>query len=68
MKESTATAIGHLEMICQAAAGDYSLKAGELEKRKSAILAYIRSGQCVASEEDRQLAEKVNKALAVAVV
>ena len=55
-------------MICQAAAGDYSLKAGELEKRKSAILAYIRSGQCVASEEDRQLAEKVNKALAVAVV
>lgn len=61
MNESTATAIGHLEMICQAATGDYSLKPGELEKRKAAILAYLRTGQCVAGAEDKLFAHELKR-------
>lgn len=61
MSESEATAVGHLEMICQAATGDYSLNQGELQKRKAAILAFFRTGKCLASDEDRELAKKVTE-------
>lgn len=61
MNESTATALAHLEMIYQAARGDYSPRPGELEKRKAAILAYFRTGQCVADDTDRELAAKLTE-------
>lgn len=59
-QESAATALAHLEMICQAAGGDYSLKQGELEKRRAAVVAFITTGQCIAGESERELAAKVN--------
>lgn len=58
---SMATALMHLEMICQAARGDYSPKAGELEKRRAAVGAFILTGQCLAGDEDRELIGKVNE-------
>jgi hypothetical protein len=51
----------HLEMIAQAATGDYSPRPGELEKRKAAIIAFMATGQCVASESDRALSAEVSK-------
>lgn len=61
--DSIATAIGHLEMIVQAAKGEYSPRKGELEKRQAAVVAFIRTGQCVASDEDRLIQELVANAL-----
>jgi hypothetical protein len=57
------TALMHLEMLFQAATGDYSPKAGELEKRKAAIVAFMSTGQCLADDSDRALAAKVNEAV-----
>jgi hypothetical protein len=54
------TALTHLEMICQGATGEYSLKAGELEKRRAALVAFIFTGQCLADDSDRELAAKVS--------
>jgi hypothetical protein len=59
MSDSAATALMHLEMIAQAAAGDYSPRSGEVEKRKAAVAAYIVTGQCIADDEDRTLIAKV---------
>lgn len=59
--ESLATAISHLEMIFQAAEGDYSPRPGELAKRKTAVLSYLMTGQCAASESDRALAREMGK-------
>jgi hypothetical protein len=63
MNESAATALMHLEMICQAAKGDYSPRAGELEKRKAAVVAFLFTGQCLADDSDRELAARVNEAV-----
>lgn len=60
MSESVATALMHLEMIFQAALGDYSPRPGELDKRKAALTAFMVSGQCVADDSDRALAGKVS--------
>jgi hypothetical protein len=61
MNESAGTALMHLEMIYQAAEGDYSPRAGELEKRKAAVVAFILTGQCLADDSDRALIAKVNE-------
>jgi hypothetical protein len=63
MNESRATALMHLEMICQAARGDYSPKAGELEKRKAAVTAFLFTGQCLADDSDRELAARASEAV-----
>jgi hypothetical protein len=63
--ESQATALAHLEILFQAASGDYSPKKGELEKRKLAVAAFIRKGDCVAGEDDRELARLVRQAVAL---
>src|SRR5262245_6474566 len=63
MDESTRTALMHLEMIYQAAAGDYSPRAGELEKRKAAVVAFMLTGQRLADDSDRALIAKVNEAV-----
>jgi hypothetical protein len=63
MSESMRTALTHLEMICQAAVGEYSPKVGELDKRRAALVAFIISGQCLASDSDRELAARVNEAV-----
>jgi hypothetical protein len=50
-------------MICQAARGDYSPKAGELDKRRAALVAFIVNGQCLADDSDRELAATVSTAV-----
>lgn len=60
-RESAATALMHLEMIFQAAEGEYSPKAGELEKRKAAIASFVLTGQCLADDSDRELIAKVGE-------
>ena len=60
ISESMATALAHLEMIYQTASGDYSPRKGELEKRKAALVSFIHSGQCVATDEDRQVANLIH--------
>jgi hypothetical protein len=61
MTESAATALAHLEMIFQAATGDYSPKKSELEKRKAAVVAFIQTGQCVASDEDKEISTQIHQ-------
>jgi len=61
MNESAATALMHLEMIFQAAKGEYSPKAGELEKRRIAVGSFIVNGQCLAEDSDRELIAKINE-------
>jgi hypothetical protein len=51
----------HLEMIFQAAEGEYSPRPGELEKRKVAVVAFMLTGQCLAEDSDRALIAKVNE-------
>jgi len=53
----------HLEMICQAARGDYSPKGGELDKRRAALVAFIMGATCLADDSDRELAAKVSEAV-----
>lgn len=63
VSESVMTGLGHLEMIMQAARGEYSPREGELEKRQAAIVSLLRTGQCLASDEDRAITAKVREAL-----
>jgi hypothetical protein len=53
----------HLEMICQAARDEYSPRAGELDKRRAALVAFIMGATCLADDSDRELATKVNEAV-----
>lgn len=63
MDDSTKTALMHLEMICQAARGDYSPKAGELDKRRAALVAFIMGANCLADDSDRELAAVVSESV-----
>lgn len=63
ISESAATALAHLEMIFQSAAGTYKPKAGELEKRRNAVVAFIRDGSCLADDQDRAVARAVRDAV-----
>lgn len=65
MNESQATALAHLEMIFQAAEGDYSPRAGELEKRKAAVAACLLTGQCLADDSIRAVIARVNEAVTI---
>jgi hypothetical protein len=61
VNESAAAALMRLEMIYQAAKGAYAPRAGELEKRKTAVAAFLFTGQCLADASDRALIGKVNE-------
>jgi len=61
MTESAITALMHLKMIVLIAKGDYSPRAGELEKREAAVAAFILTGQCIAGDEDRALIAKTEE-------
>lgn len=60
---STKTVLAHLAMLALAAKGEYSLKSGEIERRHAAIVSYIRTGQCVADEDDLRIIEAVKRAV-----
>lgn len=55
--------LAHLSMIAQAARGEYSPRPGEIDKREAVIISYLRTGQPIATDEDRQLREAVSRAL-----
>lgn len=61
MNESAATALAHLEMIYQAAKGDYSPRGDELEKRKAAVVAFLLTGQCLADDSIRAMAARLTE-------
>jgi hypothetical protein len=61
--EYASVALAHLSMIAQAARGEYSPRPGEIDKRESVIVSFIRTGQPIATEEDRQLREAVSLAM-----
>jgi hypothetical protein len=60
---SVETALAHLAMLTLAARREYSPKSGEVERREAALMAFIRSGQCLATDADRQLITAVNQAV-----
>ncbi len=61
--ESLKTALAKLEMLYQAAKGDYSPKPQELEKHRLAVIAFLRTGQCKIAETDRAMASAVSDAV-----
>ena len=60
---SVETALGHLRMMALAAQGEYSPRKGELERREAALISFIRSGQCLATDDDRELLTKIRMAM-----
>jgi len=61
--EQVAIALAHLSMIAQAANGEYKPRPGEIEERQAWLSSFIRTGQGIVTEEDRQLARLINEAL-----
>ena len=56
-------ALAHLGMIAQAARGQYKPDPGEIEEREAWLVGYLRTGQGLVTEENRAIAEAVNKAV-----
>jgi hypothetical protein len=50
-------------MIAQAANGEYRPRPGEIEQRQAWLTSFIRTGQGIVNEEDRQLAREINTLL-----
>lgn len=61
--EYQAIALAHLSMIAQAANGDYSPRPGEIETRQAWLIGYLRTGEGLVTDEDRQLARQINQVL-----
>jgi hypothetical protein len=55
LTDSAALALAHLGMLVQIANGSHRPQPGEIDKRAAALGAYIRTGQLLASDEDREL-------------
>lgn len=58
-----AIAIGNLSMVAQAAAGEITMKPGEVAEREAWLMEYLRTGQGLVTEESRVLGETVRAAL-----
>ncbi len=60
---SQETALCHLEMLAQIITGEYKPRQPEAEmlKRYTALDTYIRRGQCLAAEEDRERIEEFRR-------
>jgi hypothetical protein len=61
--EQIAIALAHLSMIAQAANREYRPLPGEIETRQAWLSSFIRTGQGIVSEDDRQIARKINALL-----
>jgi hypothetical protein len=61
--EQIAIALAHLSMLAQAANGEFRPRAGEVEARQAWLSSFIRTGQGIVTEEDRELARLINSAL-----
>jgi hypothetical protein len=58
-----AIALAHLSMIAQAANGEYSPRPGEIETRQTWLVGYLRTGEGLVTDADRQLARQINQLL-----
>jgi hypothetical protein len=60
LSPSQGTALCHLEMLAQMATGEYRPRqpSAEIMKRYTALDTFIRTGQCLAAEEDRERIER----------
>lgn len=61
--EYLAIALAHLSMVAQAANGEYSPRPGEIETRQAWLVAFLRTGEGLVTDEDRQLARQINELL-----
>jgi len=61
--EQMIVALAHLSMIAQAANGEYKPRPGEIEQRQAWLTSFIRTGQGIVNEADRQLAKGINELL-----
>jgi len=63
LTSSQETALCHLEMLAQMVTGEYRPRqpSAELMKRHTALDTFIRTGQCLAAEEDRERIERFRK-------
>jgi len=61
--EQTLIALAHVSMIAQAANGEYRPRPGEIEQRQAWLTSFIRTGQGIVNEADRQLAREINTRL-----
>ena len=61
--EQTLIALAHVSMIAQAAIGEYRPQPGEIEQRQAWLTSFIRTGQGIMNETDRQLAREINTRL-----
>jgi len=61
--EQTLVALAHLSMLAQAANGEYRPRPGEIEQRQAWLTSFIRTGQGIVNEADRQLARGINTLL-----
>jgi hypothetical protein len=60
------TALGHLEMLYEMLTGEYVPKQNrskEIDKHFNALVSFIRSGQCLVTTEDKELADAIHNAV-----
>ena len=62
--DQTLVALAHLSMLAQAANGEYRPGRGEIEERQAWLISFIRTGQGIVNEDDRQFARGINEFLA----
>lgn len=56
-------ALAHLSMIAQAALGVYQPRPGEIENRQAWLSSFLRTGQGLLTDEDKELSRRINAAL-----
>jgi hypothetical protein len=61
LSESATIALAHLGMLSQIANGTHRPQPGEIDKRTALIVSFIRTGQCVASDEDRAMVQAIKE-------
>ena len=63
LNDSAAVALAHLGMLVQIAGGSHRPQPGEIDKRAAALSAFIRTGQLLATDEDRGLIATIKEFL-----
>lgn len=63
LSESQMIVIAHLSIIAQSANGFYKPQPGEIDRRQALVSSFIRTGQCIATDDDRRLIAVVRNAI-----
>ncbi len=56
-------ALAHLSMIAQAANGEYKPRPGEIEQRQAWLVGFLKTGQGLVTDADRECSRAINKVL-----